>query len=92
MWIARPSTASAASFTVSLSVGCECTVIPMSSLEPRYSNAEHDLLDQVARVGAHHVAAEQLVGLGVGDDLHSPAVSPMVRARPFAEKGNLPTL
>ena len=39
MWIERPSTPSAASFTASLSVGCECTVMPMSSDEPRYSNA-----------------------------------------------------
>jgi hypothetical protein len=35
----RPSTPSAASFTVSESVGCECTVMPMSSDDPRYSNA-----------------------------------------------------
>ena len=35
----RPSTPSAASLTASERVGCECTVIPTSSDEPRYSKA-----------------------------------------------------
>ena len=39
--MARPATASAASFTASVSVGCECTVMAMSSAEPRYSKASN---------------------------------------------------
>ena len=39
MCMERPITPRAASFTASDSVGCACTVIPMSSDDPRYSNA-----------------------------------------------------
>ena len=65
-----PLTANAASFTASDSVGCECTVMPMSSDEPRYSNASTTSAAAPQRSAAMmwHPSSSSVVG--VGDELH----------------------
>src|SRR5881409_3620942 len=52
---------------------------------------QRGLGDELGRAVADDVRAQQLAGLGVGDDLTKPPVSPWICARPMAEKGNLPT-
>ena len=53
---------------------------------------DHELVDQLSRVRANDVRAEDLAVLRVADDLDEPVRFAEVRARPLAEKGNLPTL
>ena len=48
--------------------------------------------DELGDVRADHVDAQQLVGLGVRDDLDEALVSPLMMALPLAWNGNLPTL
>ena len=70
IWIARFSTASAASRTASDMVGCEWSVRAMSSDEPRELHRQHDFGDQIAGFRAENMGAQHLVGLGVGQDFH----------------------
>src|ERR1700704_5803501 len=65
MWIARPSTASDASITASLSVGCGWMFRPISQASPWNSR----LGDQLGRVGAHDVRAQDLARLAVCNHL-----------------------
>ena len=69
-WIARLSTASAASFTASVSVGWAWQVRAMSSAERAELHRHGGLGDHLAGVGADDVHAEHAVGLGVGEHLH----------------------
>ena len=92
MWIERPSTPSAASLVASESVGCACTVTPMSSDDPRYSNASTTSAMSSDTFGPIMWRAEELVGPRVGDELHEAGrLAHRSRARPLAENGNLPT-
>ena len=70
MWIARPSTPSAASFIVSLSVGCACTVIAMSSLDPWNSIASTASATSSETFGPIRCAPRMRSVLRVGDELH----------------------
>src|SRR5260221_14343756 len=70
MWMARLSTANAASFTASVNVGWGWQVRAISSDAAPNSMATAASAIHVAGVRADDVDAEHAVGLGIGEDFH----------------------
>ena len=90
MWIGRPATASAASLTASGKVGCAWQVRAMSSAEAPNSTARVSSAISVPASGPRMCTPSTRSVLASARILTKPSVSPVVRARLLAWKGNLP--
>ena len=87
--VSVPSKASAANATVSDSVGCACTVRPMSARIGAHLDRQRDLGDQLAGVGADDAGAEQTTAsCGSNSSLVKPSSRPIESERPLAAQGN----
>ena len=89
MWPAMPWTAS---FTASTSVGWAKTLRATSSAVRSHCWASVSDRQQLGDVGADQVGADDLVVLGVGDDLHEADRLARPCALPLAENGNVAVL
>ena len=92
MWIARPSTASAASRVASESVGWAWQVRAMSSALPANSMTITASAIMSEARGPRMCTPRTRSVAASARILTSPSVSSIALARPFARNGNLPTL
>src|SRR6185503_13976779 len=86
----RLSTPSAASFSASDSDGCACTIMPMSSAEPRNSIATTASAISSPAIGPMMCTPRISSVFSAARNFTRPLVSPRARARALAENGNTP--
>src|SRR6185503_16894418 len=86
----RLSTPSAASFRASDSEGCACTIMPISSAEPRNSIATTASAISSPAIGPMMCTPRISSVFSLARNFTRPLVSPNARARALAENGNTP--
>src|SRR5687768_6128081 len=91
-WIILPSESSAASATASERVGCAWTARSISSTVYSFSRATTSSLMIYVACDPMMWAPRFSLYLALRMIFTKPSVSSLVRARPFPEKGNFPTL
>ena len=87
MWIARLPTASAASFTASVSVGCAWQVRARSSADPPNSISTAASAIMLPGIRPDDMDAEHAVGLGIGEDFDEAVGLPVHLRAPIGCEG-----